>query len=336
MATNQPSAQALDDEPKKPEDMGLWVGRLITAVAFLVPALVLALLGLWIGNENTAGGLVVIWLGSLFAASIQVQQKRTFTVVERFGKLWDVKFAGFRLIIPYIDNKILRENFLQKSVVLFKDIAIDFIGGSAPILADGWYQIANPDDLDDGSDAAMERVKEQVLKYTYRVRAANRAARVAVIFQGAFRTFLEHVDIATAQEKMEELATDGTDAAQEALKEIGVYPFPKKGIIVQDIVLPEAITKLREQVLRGEMDAKEAVARAQVYWQPLTEMKKGFSSAGAGKMDFADDVLLRLFLAQKGFETLPKIPAHVSLIAKDIDGIQKVITVGGVGIEKGD
>ena len=93
MATNQPSAQALDDEPKKPEDMGLWVGRLITAVAFLVPALVLALLGLWIGNENTAGGLVVIWLGSLFAASIQVQQKRTFTVVERFGKLWDVKFA---------------------------------------------------------------------------------------------------------------------------------------------------------------------------------------------------------------------------------------------------
>ena len=46
-------------------------------------------------------------------------------LVPAYCKLWDVKFAGFRLIIPYIDNKILRENFLQKSVVLFKDIAID-------------------------------------------------------------------------------------------------------------------------------------------------------------------------------------------------------------------
>ena len=316
----------------KPEDMDSLTGHLISTAVFLVPALVLALFGLWIGNWNTAGGLAILWIGFLFAVSVRIQQKRTFTVVERFGKLWDVKFAGFRLIIPYIDNQILRENFLQKSVPLFKDIAIDFKGGSAPILADGWYQIGNPADIDNGS---MELVRGQVLKYTYSVQAKDRAARVADIFQGAFRTFLEQNDIATAQKDMESLAAEGTKAAQTALAEIGVYPFPEKGIIVRDIVLPEAITKLREQVLRGEMDAQEAVARAQVYWQPLVEMKKGFSSAGAGKMDFTDDVLLRLFLAQKGFETLPKIPAHVSLIAKDIDGIQKVITVGGVGIEKG-
>lgn len=315
-----------------PEDMNENVGHAISIAAFLVPAILLALLGLWIGNENTAGGFVVIWIGLLLAVSIRIQQKRTFVVIERFGKLWDVKFAGFRLIIPYIDNQILRENFLQKSVELFKGIEIDFRGGSAPILADGWYQIGNPEDIENGR---FDLVREQVLKHTYRVQAKNRAARVADIFQGAFRTFLEQRDIVTAQKEMEGLAADGTKAAQKALEEIGVYPFPEKGIIVRDIVLPPEIIKLREQVLRGEMDAQEAVARAQVYWQPLAEMKKGLANAGAGKMEFADETLLHLFLAQKGLETLPKIPANVTLIARDVDNLQKIITVGDVGTRKG-
>lgn len=315
-----------------PEDMNENVGHAISVAAFLAPALVLALIGMWIGNWNTAAGLATVWVGGLFAVSIRIQQKRTFTVIERFGKLWDVKFAGFRLVIPYIDNQILRENFLQKSVELFKDIVIDFIGGSAPVLADGWYQIGNPDDIENGR---MDTVRGQVLKYTYRVSANDRSGRIANIFQGAFRTFLEQRNIPDAQKDMETLATQGTDAAREALEEIGVYPFPKKGIIVRDIVLPEEIIKLREQVLRGEMDAQEAVSRARVYWEPLTQMKMGFAKAGPGTMDFTDAEILRLFLAQKGFDTLQKTASNVTLVAKDVDNLQKIITVGEVSTGKG-
>lgn len=317
---------------EKPEDMSVTVGHLISAAAFLVPAFALALFGWLLGNGNTAIGLAMLWIGGLFAASIRIQQKRTFTVVERFGKLWDVKFAGFRLIIPYIDNPILYETFLQKSVALFKNVAIDFKGGSAPILADGWYQIGDPASIDNGR---MDLVREDVLKYTYRVRAEDRAARVANIFQGAFRTLLEQNDIETAQKDMEKLATEGTAAAQAALAEIGVHPFPGKGIIVADIILPDAIITLREQVLRGEMDAKEATARAQVYWKPLTEMKKGFAAAGNGAMELRDEQILQLYLTQRSLDVLPKIPAHVTLIAPDINGIQKMITVGEVGTAKG-
>ena len=329
---------------KKPEDMSEKVGHAITIAAFLVPALVLALFGLLIGNWYTASGLVAIWLGGLFAVSIHIQQKRTFTVVERFGKLWDVKFAGFRLIIPYIDNKILRENFLQKSVPLFENIVIDFKGGSAPILADAWYQIGNPDDIAKGN---MNCVREQVLKYTYSVQAVDRAARVADIFQGAFRTHLETKTITEAQDQAEDLATKaiegilasgdvpGREGAGKALAEIGVYPFPGKGIIVRDIVLPEVIIELREQVLRGEMDAQEAVARAGVYWKPLIEMKKGFTNEGPGKMELTDGDILRLYLAQKGLDTLQKTPSNVTLIAKDIDNLQKIVTVGEVSTGRG-
>ena len=328
----------------KPEDMNENVGHAISVAAFLAPAFVLALIGLLIGNWNTAIGMAAIWLGGLSAASIHIQQKRTFTVVERFGKLWDVKFAGFRLIIPYIDNKILRENFLQKSVELFKDIAIDFTGGSAPVLADGWYQIGNPNDIENGR---MDLVRDQVLKYTYRVRAVDRATRVADIFKGAFRPYLETKTIVEAQAAAEDLATKAIEGipgsanvkeregAKKALAEIGVYPFPGKGIIVRDIVIPPVIITLREQVLRGEMDAQEAVARASVYWKPLTEMKKGFANAGHGTMQLTDGDILQLYLAQKGLDTLQKTPSNVTLIAKDIDNLQKIVTVGEVSTGKG-
>jgi hypothetical protein len=317
------------------------VGHAISIAAFVVPAFVLALLGLWFGNWNTAAGLAIIWIGGLFAVTIRIQQKKTFTVIERFGKLWDVKFAGLRLIIPYIDNQILRENFLQKSVELFKDMEIDFVGGSAPVLADAWYQVGNPADLDDGDEEAIERVRSQVLKYTYRVRAEDRAARVADIFRGSFRTYLETRTIAEAQAEAEDLANKAVEGIPEregakvALAEIGVFPFPGKGIIVRDIVLPPIIIQLREQVLRGEMDAKEAVARAQVYWKPLTEMKTGFVGAGPGRMELTDGDILRLFLAQKGLDTLQRTPSNVTLIAKDIDNLQKIITVGEVSTGKG-
>ena len=304
-------------------------GLAVTLLSFVVPSIVSLAIGFLVGNIYTALSFVTISTGLFFGVSLRFVRKRTFLVVERFGYFWDIKFAGPRLIIPWIDNIVLEENFLQKSVELFKDISIDFIGGSAPILSDGWYQIGNPTDIDADN---WNAVKDNVLKYTYRVRAEDRAARIADIFQGAFRTFLEQLNIPDAQKQMEALAMAGTEAARGALEEIGVYPFPGKGIIVRDIVLPPVIITLREQVLRGEMDAQEAVNRARMYWAPLTEMKKGMDAAG---MKMSDDEIRQLFLAQKGFETLQKTGSNVSLIGSDIDNVQKVISVGTAGLKGG-
>ncbi len=321
---------------KKPEDMSRKVGRVITLVAFGLPLLALAILGFSIGNGYTAGGFVSLWLGVFVFASLRFRRKKTFMVVERFGYFWDVKFAGPRILIPWIDNPILADDFLQKQVKLFQGakepISIDFIGGSAPIDASGWYQIANPGDTESGN---LKEVREQVLKYTYRVKVDERASRVAEIFQGAFRTFLEQRTIPDAQKEMEGLAAQGADAAREALAEIGVYAFPKKGIIVRDIDLPPVLIELRERETRGIADAQEAINRSRSYWEPLVEMKKGMAKASAGALKMSDKDIKHLFLAQKGFETLQKTGSNVSLVAGDIDGVLKTITVGSVTTQKG-
>lgn len=316
-------------DQKKPEDMRRVVGNMITLTALCLPIVILTILGTILGNSYTVVAFVTLWTGLFFALSLRFVRKRTFVVVERFGYFWDVKFAGPRLMIPWIDNEVMSDDFLQKSVELFKNIKIDFIGGSAPVLADAWYQIGNPVDIEKGD---IDVVREQVLKYTYRVRAEDRAARIADIFQGAFRTFLEQLDIPSAQKKMEGLATKGTNASRKALGGIGVYPFPEKGIIVRDIVLPEEIVKFREQVLRGEMDAREAIERSRSYWQPLMEMKNGLEKGG---VLMTPEEIKHLFLTQKGFETLQKTGSNVSLVASDIDSVVKTITVGSVNKTKG-
>jgi hypothetical protein len=310
---------------KKPEDLGRPAGHSITAVAFGLPAILLAIFGYSLGNGYTAAAFATIWTGLFVAMSLRFVRKRTFVVVERFGYFWDVKSAGPRILIPWIDNEVMRDNFLQKSVELYqgegdKNVEIDFIDGSAPIRAAAWYQIGNPDDVEHGN---LEAVRNQVLYYTYRVKADERQSRVAEIFEGAFRPLLETVTIAEAQAKAEAFAKQA----------IGVYPFPGKGIIVRDVVLPSVIVELRERELRGRSDAQEAISRSASYWQPLVHMKNGL--AGAGLTDISDEEISRLFLAQKGFETLQKTGSNVSLIASDIDSLQKVITVGAASTPKG-
>lgn len=314
----------------KPENMSLRVGHLITLAAFLIPAILLGLIGLGIGNMNTAIGFATVWVGFLFAASIVFQRKRTFLVVERFGLLWDIKYAGLRIVIPFVDNVVLRGDFLQKEAKLFmggapgERIEIDFIGGSAPIDASAWYQIANPDDVDAGR--WEETVDEQVLRYVYRVRENERSSRVAAIFQDAFRPLLERKPIEEAQSQMRNLADEATETARDALAEMGVYPFPKKGIVIRDMDIPQDIIELRKQVLRGEMDAKEAVNRAAVYWQPVAKMKEGLAAAGI--TDVTDEQLFNIFLQQKGLDTLQKTDSNLTFVSPDIGAVLTAITGG--------
>jgi hypothetical protein len=333
---------------KKPEDLGRPAGHTITAIAFGLPIIPLAVFGYSLGNGYTAAAFATIWIGLFVATSLRFVRKRTFVVVERFGYFWDVKFAGPRILIPWIDNEVMRDNFLQKSVELYqgegdKNVEIDFVDGSAPIRAAAWYQIGNPDNVEHGD---LDAVRNQVLYYTYRVKADERQSRVAEIFEGAFRPLLETVTIAEAQAKAEAFAkqaidgvsaspgTEEREGARKALAEIGVYPFPGKGIIVRDVVLPLVIVELRERELRGRSDAQEAISRSASYWQPLVHMKNGLASAGLA--DISGEEISRLFLAQKGFETLQKTGSNVSLIASDIDSLQKVITVGATSKPKGD
>jgi regulator of protease activity HflC (stomatin/prohibitin superfamily) len=328
MAQAQPRGQALKDT--KPEDLSLFWGHVITVLAYSLPLAILFAIGFSVGNIYTALAFAIIWSGLFLATSVRIVRKRTFIVIERFGYFWKTKYAGLRIIIPWIDIPILRDDFLQKQVKLFlregSPIEIDFVDGSAPIDVSAWYQIANPDDVETGN---WPEVEKQILKYTYRIRANERPSRVAEVFQGAFRTFLEGAKkIQEVQPEMENIARDGTNAAKNALAEMGVYPFPEKGIIVRDIALPQAIIEFREQQLRGEADAKEAVNRSRSYWEPLAQMKEGLAKAGI-RMD--DDQLLRLFTMRVGLETIQNTKANISFVSPDIDSVLKTITVGSTG-----
>lgn len=329
---------------RKPENMSRPVGNTITLIAFFGPALLFAVFGYAIGSLWTAAGFSVLWLSTSFAASFKIRRKRTFLVVERFGYFWDIKRAGPRIVIPFIDNPILEDTLVQKSVPLFRNargneggatiIEIDFADGSAPVDAEGWYQIANPQDIDDKEKE--DAVRDQILKYTYVVLDSERTSRIAEIYQGAFRAILENnLKITEAQSQMEELARKGTESARTALKEIGVYPFPEKGIIVRDIDLPQKIIDLREQALEGEMEARKAVNASLGLWGPVLHMKAGLqrglpaqgSLPAVAGMQISDAEVVGLFLKQKGFETLKGVN-KLDIVASDVDNAVKTITVG--------
>lgn len=326
----------------KPEDMSGEVGHAITLAAFFVPLLLVMILGLAVGNSNTAFGFAIIWSGVFIGATLRFVRKRTFFVVERFGYFWRVKYAGPRVFIPWIDNVIMRDDFLQKSVELYQgeDQEIDFADASTPIHAAAWYQIGNPEDIEIGD---FDAVTEQVQKYTYRVRAEERQSRVAEIFQSVFRVFLESKRLTEAQAEMENLAQSAIDGgtavlggppilgARVALAEIGVYPFPGKGIMVRDIDLPQEISNYRSQQMRGQAEAQERVNRSRAYWEPLTQMKEGLDQGG---MHLTDEQVLQLFMTQRGLETVQATGANISFVSPDMDAVLKTITVGAAGTQR--
>lgn len=334
-AASAPPDEDFAEDSRKPEDMPREVGNLITLAAFLVPALAFGILGLVLGNINTAAGLAILWLGMLSAVAVKVLRKTTFTVVERFGLFWQVKFAGVRIIIPWIDTIIMEGDFLQKSVTLFANekgelASIDFKDGSAPIKAVAWYQIGDPQ-----STSEDDRT-EQVLDYTYRLKEVERESRVAKIFQGEFRSLLEQgLEITEAQKRAEDLAEEAVGKAKPALQQIGIFPFPGKGIIVEDIVLPADIISMRQQKQKGEADAQEAIKRAQSYLTPVLAMKAAMQAGipspdgtGHGQMTISDEKLVELFLTQKGLETLKDTKSNITLVSPDLKGALTTIMIG--------
>lgn len=314
---------------KKPEDMSPLVGHSITLTAYGLPLVVVMALGFAIGNGWTAMGFAVIWAAFSFVASIRFVRKRTFLVVERFGYFWDVKFTGLRIIIPMIDNVVRRDDFLQKSVDLYKgDVKIDFNDASAPIRASAWYQIGDPKKIDAGDFAS---VRDDVLTYVYRVREAEVESRIAEIFQGTLRPLLESSTLVDVQKNGEKMAAQATDEATESLSEVGVYPFPAKGIIIADIALPDNVIALREQELQGEVEAKAAVSRARGYWEPLAQIKANLEKQG---MRISDQEARDFFLTLRGFETIDKTGSNISFVSSDLGGVLKTIGVGSVGGDK--
>lgn len=323
MATNRPTG------PKKPEDLGEYRGHLITVIVFGLPLFVSASFGYMLGNGYTAGAFAIIWSTIFIATSLRFVRKRQFHVVERFGYFWDVKFAGPRILIPWIDIEVMRDDFLQKEVELYAGMEIDFLDGSAPVKAAAWYQIGNPKDIEDGN---MDAVRDQVTKYTYRVRAAERAARVAEIFQGAFRPLLEAKKIDEAQKDMT-IANEAIESSREALEEIGVYPFPGKGIILRDIALTPAIIAFRELKQKGDAEAQEAVNRSRSYWEPIVQMRKGLGDAGFNAASLSDEMLMQLFLKMKGLEMIKGTGSNITFVSSDINGL--LVQVGAANQTKG-
>ena len=319
----------------QPEELSGERNRAITLTVFLLPLLLLVAIGFTVGNGYTASAFAIAWVGLLTASSIRFVRKKTCLVVERFGYLSGVKFAGPCLMIPWIDTEVSEIDFLQKSVALFPDKQIDFIGGSSAVSASAWYQVGDPDDIRTGNH---ENLREQVIRYVYTIRDDERAARIAEIFEGSFRPYLETRTIEEVQAEAEDLARKAVfgeasssftrEGAIVALKEIGVYPFPGKCIILSDIILSPEIVAFRQQEAKGDADAKQQVAQARGLWQPLVEMKKGLENAGPGAVQMTDEALARFYLAQKGFETMKSTGANVTLVASGIDSARALITVG--------
>lgn len=327
-----------------PEDMSRLVGHLITLLAFALPLTLVSAVGMGLGNEYTAIGLAAIWCGIFVVSTLRFQRKRTFLVMERFGLFWDVKFAGPRMLIPWIDHQILEDHLLQKAVRLFvgadgTPTIIDCVGGSITVVAEAWYQIADPEAVESGD---YDSVRKQIQLYAYRIRADELDKRVAQLFEHSFRDVLEVRQIYDVQANMAKLVELAITGVRPSLAEIGIYPFPGRGITVSDIILSKELIGFREQQTRGQAAAEEAAQAARGIYEPILRMKQGLKSGAVGAtgdqpgegLELTDEQVLDTYLKLKGLETVKG--SNITLVASDMDKVLKTVSIGSTSTKQGD
>lgn len=309
--------------------MPRWVGYSIDAATFAIPALLVLIAGVRYLSWYAGIGFVIIWTTSFFLSCISFRRHMTFAVVERLGYIWDVKLTGIQFINPFVDRIVFTGDLQRHAIALFRRpdgtaATIDFIDGSSPIRATGWYQIADP-----AAIAAWNKpvIREHILKYVYLMHENARDTHIKEVFQTVLRGLLESHPMEVAQEKMTGIIAQATAIIRDALATIGTFPLPENGITVEGLELTPEIEEFRRRAMRGQADAREAENRAPIYSAPFVKMIRRLKKEG---IDISTNEVVQVVLAQMGLQVVKDANGSISFISRDVGDVLKTLSVGTV------
>lgn len=311
-----------------PEQAFFWVTPLVFSGGTFLMTVIGALIAMNVPNEWNLGytpvfTAIVLWISFYLYWGFKIVPNKGYLVIERFGEFNRIVHMGPRILCfpGLIDKIIVKDGTLRnQEVELFKDetpiYEVDFGDGSAPVNSKAWFHIG-PEDADDTSI-----IDEAIYLFTYSMKDESSVReRIEDVLESSFVPLLQALTIKEALVQKDIIADKAANepGVKEALEAVGIYLCTPKGFVITDIVLPEAIVKLRQKKLEGEVEADKQTEQGLGYARTI--------EAIANRLKVSMSEAREIYEAQRGLETLAGVNANVTFITPDIKGIQKTMGI---------
>lgn len=310
---------------------------IVPALAWGIPLLVAGIAGFVSGiffGLDWAIGLslfgIIITAAVLTATGILIVPQTEWRVAERFSTFHSIKFSGFSFMLwkGVIDTFAEQGDLKAFKVPLFGEAdgtkeVFDFTDGSAPIDAEVWLCIGDPN-LDPKKD--RELLSEQIKRFVYAVGDPKLLARSIV--EDKLRPLLQHLSIDEAQKKGHEAADPAITQAKASLAAIGIYPREPQAILINDIELPPEVVAQRAKRLEGETTAEQEAAEAMGPLKAILAIQQGSKGPDGTGPGITLEEAQNIYFRSETLQTIRGTGANISFVASDMDGVVRMINVG--------
>lgn len=304
-----------------------WITPIVFFGGMLIATIVGTLFSGSIPSEWNLGytpvfSAVVLWISFYVYWGFKIVPNKGYLVVERFGEFNRIVHMGPRILcFPGLIDKIIAEGTLRnQEVELFKDeipvYEVDFDDASAPVNCKAWFHIG-PEDTDD-----ILVIDVAIYKFTYSLKNEDSVReRIEDVLESSFVPSLQSLTIKEALVQKDIIADKAASEPEvkEALAAVGITLCTPKGFVITDIVLPDAVVKLRQKKLEGEVEADKQTEQGLGYARTI--------EAIANRLKVTVFEAREIYEAQRGLETLAGVNANVTFITPDIKGIQKTMGI---------
>lgn len=259
---------------------------------------------------------VVLWATIYVYYGFTLVPQNQYLVIERLRKYYRTARTGWTVLcFPGIIDSIAPNNgqfdFLYHDIDLYDNgREINFLDGSAPIRAKGYYKV---DDRD----------HEAPSKFSYIF--AESKKRISEILLGVARPMLQVFSIDEAQKNLNEINRMIREVTEKTLGEIGIVLHPERGFIIDDIILPEETRRARHLLLESEKKALSQKRLGLGYAQAITTIMKEAENIGS---PITFEVAREIYETQRSFDTIAGTGANVTLVASNVRGLLKTLNLG--------
>lgn len=273
--------------------------------------------------------MICLWLSIYCYFGFKIVANRDYLVIERFGEFNRIVHSGPRILcFPGLIDEVVASGTLRtKDIELFADetppYEVDFNDGSARVRSKAWYCVAS-----EGCEN-IEEINQAIYDFTYTLKDESSVReRIEDVLESSFVPLLQKRTIGEALVEKDTIAEGAvTEEVRGALKVNGIHLINKRSFIITDIVLPEAIIKLRQKKLEGESEANKQEEQGAGYARAIAGIIKAAKIAGEN-VDWK--TAQGIYAQQRGLETLANTGSNISFVSPDIRGVQKTMGIGDV------
>lgn len=273
----------------------------------------------------------ILWMIIYLAWGLRIVSENTYLVVERFGAYYYVKTtAGIVVMcLPGLIDRVApyggRGDFKYHRIDLYTDEPdnkIDFVDGSATIVAQIWFRV-NPN-----QQLSPQDNKDGPYRFVYRVE--NTENRIEEILDGTLRPVLQTESIDSAQKNMGDISRTIREMPEvkASLDELGVELDPNKGFLITDIKLDDETIAIRRQTLEGIKEAEKTAAKGKGFVGSILAIMELAKESGN---DISFSEAREIFERQVALDTVRNTGANVTLVAPSINGVNMLLGIGEQG-----